>query len=271
MEHYGLLGEKLGHSLSPEIHHKILKSINKDGEYKLFEIEKNKLSQFINEAKILKVKGFNVTIPYKQDIIEYLDYVSDEALRIGAVNTVLNKDGKLFGYNTDYYGFGATFKRRNISFKDKTVVILGAGGACKAALAYILDNEVKSVYIVSRNPSNTKVTIKDDRIYIIDYEKLYNIKGDILINSTPVGMYPNISNAPVDEDIVKNFDVIMDLIYNPLETNLIKYGVDNEKITLDGLYMLVGQAVKAQEIFQQHNIDLNIVETIYDEIKVRFK
>ena len=143
MEFFGLLGEKLSHSLSPEIHGAILDSIDKIGAYKLFETERDKLEEFIRAVKLFNIKGFNITIPYKQDIMKYLDFISDEAKRIGAVNSVLLKDNKLYGYNTDYFGFGATFEKNNITFENKIVVILGTGGACKAALTYILDNEVK--------------------------------------------------------------------------------------------------------------------------------
>ncbi|MBM6862025.1 shikimate dehydrogenase, partial [Clostridium saudiense] len=132
---------------------------------------------FTRAVKLFKIKGFNVTIPYKQDIMKYLDFISDEAKRIGAVNSVVVKDNKLYGYNTDYFGFGATFERNNIKFKDKVVVILGTGGACKAAFTYILDNEVKELYLVSRNPEDVELSIKDHRLKVINYDKLKEIKG----------------------------------------------------------------------------------------------
>ena len=112
MEIYGLLGEKLGHSLSPEIHKMILKKHNLEGEYKIFEVPKGGISNFINEVKLLRVKGFNVTIPYKQSIMKYLDFISDEAKRIGAVNTVLLKENKLYVYNTDYFGIEVMLKKK---------------------------------------------------------------------------------------------------------------------------------------------------------------
>lgn len=271
MEFFGLLGEKLSHSLSPEIHGAILNSIDKAGAYKLFEVERDKLGEFIGAAKLFKVKGFNVTIPYKQDIMEYLEFISEEARRIGAVNSVVLKDNKLYGYNTDYFGFGSTFERNQITFKDKIVVILGTGGACKAALTYILDNEVKKLYLVSRNPEYVELNIKDRRLNIINYDKLKEVEGDIIINSTPVGMYPNNDKCPIDKAIIDNYDIVMDLIYNPLETKLLEYGREKEKLILDGLYMLVAQAVKAQEIFQGTNIDNSIIDIIYDSLKDRFK
>lgn len=271
MEFFGLLGEKLSHSLSPEIHGIILDSIDKIGAYKLFETERDKLEEFIKAAKLFNIKGFNVTIPYKQDIMEYLDFISDEAKRIGAVNSVVLKDNKLYGYNTDYFGFGYTFEKNNIALKNKIVVILGTGGACKASLTYILDNEAKEVYLVSRNPKEVELNINDDRVKVINYNDLISIKGDIIINSTPVGMYPNKDNCPIDEDIVNNYDIVMDIIYNPLETKLLEYGREKGKIALDGLYMLVAQAVKAQEIFQGISINDEIIDNIYLSLQDRFK
>lgn len=271
MEFYGLLGEKLSHSLSPEIHSEILKLMNKAGGYKLFEVNRDRLNDFIEALKLLKIKGCNVTIPYKKDIMQYVDFLSDEANKIGAINTICLNEGKLYGYNTDYFGFGSTFERNQITFKDKIVVILGTGGACKAALTYILDNEVKELYLVSRNPEYVELNIKDRRLNIINYDKLKEVEGDIIINSTPVGMYPNNDKCPIDKAIIDNYDIVMDLIYNPLETKLLEYGREKEKLILDGLYMLVAQAVKAQEIFQGTNIDNSIIDIIYDSLKDRFK
>ena len=271
MDIFGLLGEKLSHSLSPEIHKEILNYINKCGDYKLFEVERDKVSDFVQKIKLFKIKGINVTIPYKQEIMKHLDGISKEAKAIGAVNTVVLKENKLYGYNTDYFGFGATFERKGISFKGKTAVILGAGGACKAALSYILDNGIKELYIVSRNPQTVNFNIEDSRLSIIGYKDLSGINGDIIINSTPVGMYPNNENSPVDESVIDNFDIVMDIIYNPLETRFLEYGRKKGKITLDGLYMLVAQAVKAQEIFQNIIIDEKVIDNIYEGLKVNFK
>ena len=134
MEFYGLLGEKLGHSLSPKINKIILERNNTEGSYKLFEIPKERIGDFVEAIKLLKVKGFNVTIPYKETILKYLDYISSEAEKIGAVNTVMLKDNKLYGYNTDYFGIDIMLKNKGIDIENKVAVILGSGGACKAVI-----------------------------------------------------------------------------------------------------------------------------------------
>ncbi|MDU5106996.1 shikimate dehydrogenase [Clostridium sp.] len=268
MEFYGLLGEKLSHSLSPEIHNEILKQINIAGGYKLFEVNKDRLSDFAEALKLLKIKGCNVTIPYKKDIMKYVDFISDEAKKIGAINTISLNEGKLYGYNTDYFGFGYMLKVNNIEVNDKVVVILGNGGASRAVLHYLIDNNAKEVYIVSRNPKKDDFLLEN--VKLISYEELKSLKGDILINSTPVGMYPNIEESPVSKEVINNFDVLVDLIYNPMETKFLSYGKELNKINVGGLYMLIGQAAKAQEIWQDTDINEYVIEEIYNKINRKF-
>ena len=268
MEFFGLLGEKLSHSLSPQIHSDLLKLMNKEGAYKLFEVEKEKLKDFSEALKLLKIKGCNVTIPYKKDIMEYVDEISNEAKKIGAINTIYLNDGKLYGYNTDYFGFGYMLKISNIDVKDKIAVILGNGGASRAVLHYLLDNHAKEVYIVSRNPKKEEFNLTN--VNIINYEELKSLKGNILINSTPVGMYPSTGASPVTKDIVDNFDALVDLIYNPMETEFLSYGKELNKKTIGGLYMLIGQAAKAQEIWQNVTLKEDMIEEIYNNIKKNF-
>ena len=270
MKFYGLLGEKLSHSLSPKINKMIFEKCNIDAAYKLFEIPNDKLKNYVDAVKLLDIKGFNVTIPYKVRIMEHLDYVSDEAKKIGAVNTVMVKDNKLYGFNTDYYGVSIMLKSKGINVHHKIATILGSGGACKAALAYLLDNNISKVYIVSRNKDNIDFIKEDNRVEFIDYTELENIKGDILINSTPVGMYPNINISPVSENIINNYDVLADLIYNPMDTKFLQYGKMLNKITVGGLYMLVGQAIKSQEILQDIEICKDVIEEIYEVISRDF-
>lgn len=268
MEFYGLLGEKLSHSLSPEIHSEILKLMNKDGGYKLFEVNRERLHDFAEALKLLKIKGCNVTIPYKRDIMEYIDFISDEAKKIGAINTISLNEGKLYGYNTDYFGFGYMLKVSNIDVKNKIAVILGNGGASRAVVHYLKDNNVKEVYIVSRNPKKDDFILEN--VKLISYDELGSLKGNILVNTTPVGMYPNTEESPVTKEIISNFDALVDLIYNPIETKFLSYGKELNKINVGGLYMLIGQAAKAQEIWQGTTVNESIIEEIYNKINKKF-
>lgn len=268
MNFYGLLGEKLGHSISPDIHKEVFSYIKEEGAYRLFEVEKDKVGDFCNAVKLLKVKGFNVTIPYKQEVMKYLDEIDSNALDIGAINTVKLKDGKLIGYNTDYLGFGYMLEKRKIDLKNKVVVLLGNGGANKAVMHYFLSKGVNKVYIVSRTP---KDDYNRDRVEVISYEDLKEVRGDILVNGTPVGMYPNMGVSSVSEDIIKNFDVLVDLIYNPMETEFLKIGKKLNKTVISGLDMLIVQGIRAEEIWNDIEINDELIENIHNKLKVNFE
>ena len=269
MNFFGLLGEKLPHSFSPEIHSLIFKNIGTQDAYRLFEVEKDNIKNFVDSTKLLGVKGFNITIPYKQEIIKYLDDISTEAEKIGAVNTVILENGKLKGYNTDYYGFGMLLRKNNIDIKDKECTLLGYGGACKSSLQYLLDNGVRQVYIATRNPDRNE-HIDDKRVKFISYEELKNVQGEVIINTTPIGMFPNVGVSPVDSNIISNYNNLVDLIYNPEITEFLSIGINQGKKSVNGLLMLVGQAVAAEEIWNKTNISDSCIEEIYNIIKKKF-
>ena len=266
---YGLIGEKLSHSISPKIHNMIFETLNVNDSYRLFEIPKENIGNLREALKTLTIRGVNVTIPYKEKVIEYLDEISKEAKNIGAVNTIFNKSGKLIGYNTDYYGFKYMLEDKNINVKGKKVTVLGTGGASKAVLTYLLDSHVSEILLVSRKKKD--LYKNEEKIKVIEYKDLKGVLGDIIINTTPVGMYPKMQDSPVTLEIIKNYDVLVDLIYNPLETEFIKLGKENNKITCSGLMMLVGQAVKAEEIWQHKAIDKKVIIDIYNKLIKEFK
>lgn len=269
MECYGLLGEKLSHSLSPKLHKHIFEELNIKGDYKLFEVKREDINDFMNSLKSSNIKGINVTIPYKEVVIKYLDELSREAKKIGAINTIFNKNGKLVGYNTDYYGFKYMLEDKHICVKNKRVTVLGTGGASKAVIQYLLDEEALEINLVSR--TEKKLYADEEKIKVITYDDINNKSGDIIINTTPVGMFPNNDFLPVSEEIIKKYDVLVDLIYNPLETKFIKLGIKNNKIVCGGLMMLVGQAIKAEEIWQERSIDKKVIIEIYKRLINNFK
>lgn len=266
---YGLIGEKLSHSISPKIHNMIFETLNVNDSYRLFEIPKENIGNLREALKTLTIRGVNVTIPYKEKVIEYLDEISKEAKNIGAVNTIFNKSGKLIGYNTDYYGFKYMLEDKNINVTGKKVTVLGTGGASKAVITYLLDSHVSEILLVSRKKKD--LYKNEEKIKVIEYKDLKGVLGDIIINTTPVGMYPKMQDSPVTLEIIKNYDVLVDLIYNPLETEFIKLGKENNKITCSGLMMLVGQAVKAEEIWQHKTIDKKVIIDIYNKLIKEFK
>lgn len=263
---YGLLGEKLGHSYSPKIHHLILEKLNLEGSYNLFEVEKENLYKSVQGLKLLGAKGINVTIPYKIQIMQYLDNISEEAKKIGSINTISFKKGILTGYNTDYHGFGASLKQAHVDISNKKAVVLGSGGASKAVVQYAMDNGMNEIIYVSREINEAK-SINDFKV--ISYNDIDNLKNqDILINCTPCGMYPNIEHSPVKKSVLSKFTVVVDLIYNPEETLLLKQSKNLGLKTVNGLYMLVAQAAAAQEIWQDVTINKELVEDIYNKIKL---
>ena len=247
---YGLIGEHLGHSFSKEVHAALASY-----EYEIKEIAREELSSFmINKA----FNAINVTIPYKEAVIPFIDEISEEARLIGAVNTIVNKDGRLYGYNTDFLGMRSLFKRLGIAANGKKIAILGSGGTAKTAYAVSKSLGATEILVVSRQK-------KDGAI---DYDELYenHANTDIIINTTPVGMYPNNADSPIDISRFDNLTGVIDAIYNPLRTSLVldakRKGIPAE----GGLYMLIAQAVYASEIFLDSNYHESKINEIYNSI-----
>ncbi|MBV7272933.1 shikimate dehydrogenase [Clostridiaceae bacterium UIB06] len=263
---YGLIGLKLGHSFSPKLHSLILKNTNSNAVYNLFELKQSDLKTSIDGLKALGCMGVNVTIPYKVDVIQYLDKLSHEAEKIGAVNTISFNNGILTGYNTDYNGFGASLKKANVNIENKNAVILGTGGASKAVVQYLMDNNINDIIFVSRTP---KTHCNISNLKIISYSEIEKLKNqDLIINCTPCGMYPDMYNCPVDTHILSKFSTAIDLIYNPSETVFLQQAKQMGLRAVNGLYMLVAQAVASQEIWRGIKIPNELADEIYDEIKI---
>ena len=250
---YGLIGEKLGHSFSKEVH-----SMLSDYDYELREIPLNELDSFMREASF---KAINVTIPYKEKVIPYLSYISDEARMIGSVNTIVNHDGVLYGYNTDFLGMVSLINKMHLSLKGKKTVILGTGGTSKTAIAVAKSLGAKQIIIVSR-------TKKDSSI---DYTELMrdHIDAEIIINTTPVGMFPDNFSTPIDISPFKNLEGVIDAIYNPIRTRLVIDALEMGVKAEGGLYMLVAQAVYASEIFRDTKYPLEKLNMIFKKIKLK--
>lgn len=248
---YGLIGTGLSHSVSPEIHNKNFKENNLDFKYSLFDIGKENLQIFMEVCKAYGIKGFNVTMPFKIDVMEYLDEIHEIAQNIGSVNTVSLKDNKLKGYNTDYYGFEVLLKQSDIDVCDKKILILGSGGSSKTVTYYCKRNLAEKIYIVSRVEKNNN---KSSEIEYLTYEylenNLENINFDIIVNTTPVGMYPDMEKSAISKNIIKKANAVVDIIYKPKETLLLKLAKEcGVKKVANGEAMVLAQAIKAQEIW----------------------
>ena len=241
----GLIGEKLGHSFSPLIH-----SYLSDYSYELCELERSELDAFMRAPSF---DAFNVTIPYKQDVIPYLDYISPEAKAIGAVNTVVNKNGRLCGYNTDYFGFGYMLDTASIDVRGKKALVFGAGGTSLTACAVLRDRGAKSVTVVGRADNN-----KDFLAAHFD--------AQIIVNTTPVGMYPNNLRSAIDLSMFPYCEGVADVIFNPARTALIIDAESRGIPAVNGLPMLVAQAAKAFEFFTGDSYIEGCIDTITADI-----
>ncbi len=229
---YGLIGEKLGHSFSAEIHGLLGKY-----EYELCPIHQEKVDSFMKEKSFL---GINVTIPYKKTVIPYLDWISDDARLCGAVNTVVNRNGSLLGFNTDILGMEALCSFAGISLRGKEVMILGSGGTAGTAFALAKKSGAARISLVSRWGKDGALT----------YDMASKEKNtQILINTTPCGMMPDLDSSPISLSHFPRLEGVVDAIYNPLSTRLILEAKERGIPAAGGLYMLVAQAIRAAEFF----------------------
>lgn len=251
---FGLLGRKLGHSFSPDIHRQIGEAAGRTYDYVLFEKEPEELEAFIKGGEW---EGLNVTVPYKEDVIPFLDKLSEEAAAIGAVNTIVRKDGRLIGYNTDYYGFMHTLDANEVQVEDAKCLVLGAGGASKAVCAVLKDMGAGQVVVMSRKGETTFADIADHK------------DADILINTTPVGMYPDTGKSLVYPGTFTKLKWVVDLIYNPIRTNLLCQAKKSLMEPISGLQMLVSQAVYSYMLFTDNVIEERdeITEKIADAMR----
>ena len=247
---YGCIGERLGHSFSKEIHNKIA-----DYHYELCEVSKDSLDDF---AIAKNFTAINVTIPYKELIIPHLYYIDEHARLIGAVNTVVNRGGRLYGYNTDYMGMKSLILRNSIDLKGKKALILGNGGTAKTAHQVLIDLGAREVIYVGRNPENCDVLYGD-------VVKLHR-DADFILNTTPVGMFPKNEGKIIDISAFPKLTGVIDVVYNPLRTNLVLDAMERGLKTEAGLYMLVSQAVYASEFFMDTTYDASVCENVFKDI-----
>lgn len=240
MKRYGLLGKKLSHSLSPQIH-----AFFGDYPYDLIEKSEEELAALFVDPP---VAAMNVTIPYKKTVIPFCTELDEVAKRIGSVNTIRFDGEAVRGYNTDYYGFSYMLKRAEISVVGKKVLVLGSGGASATVCCVLEDQQAKSVVVISRSGEHNYGNLDRHR------------DAEIIINTTPVGMYPETAAAPVSLSAFPNCEAVVDLIYNPLRTRLLLDAERRELKTANGLAMLVAQGHRAAEIFFNKPLDIGLIE-----------
>ncbi|RKI38803.1 shikimate dehydrogenase [bacterium D16-51] len=247
---YGLIGEKLGHSYSKDIHEMLA-----DYTYDLCPLSKEEFGNFMEQHNF---KSINVTIPYKQAVIAYLDAMDDNAKAIGAVNTIVNQNGKLYGHNTDFSGFLYMLQKHKIDISGKKCIVLGDGGASKAVVAVLKRLNAREIIIVDIRKTDSAIT------YDECFEK--HTDAEFIANTSPVGMYPKCDASPVDLVKFPKCTAVADVIYNPLETKLIAQAKELGMKGVNGLEMLVAQALYAVEFFLDTKLDESRIDEIYKKI-----
>ena len=250
---FAVIGDPINHSLSPNIHSAAFRELNLDSSYIAYRIPKGELESGVEGLKKIKISGFNVTIPHKVEMMKYLDKMDESCSIIGAVNTVVNNEGVLKGYNTDMDGFLEPLKKRNISIQDKKILLIGAGGAARAIIAGMSKEKAERVDIANRTTKNaeklsefaTRIELSTNVKKIEESKNLQNY--DIIINSTSLGLKNELS--PISFEQINQDSVIYDIVYSPMNTDFIKKAKDKKLEVIYGYEMLLGQATRAFEIW----------------------
>lgn len=247
----GLLGEKLSHSYSPQIHSQL-----GDYEYALYEKDPNELAYFLRTESF---SGLNVTIPYKKAVIPYCTQLTDRARQLGAVNTLVRQaDGSLLGHNSDYFGFLSMLHRSGLNPENRKCLVLGSGGASNTVVAVLQEMGAHAV-VISRNGSN-------------NYRNLFLHKDAyMIVNATPVGMYPGNLVSPIDLNQFPNLQGVLDLVYNPSRTKLLLDAEEKGIVAMNGLWMLVAQAKESAQMFSGKNMDDSLIEPIFQKLKTQME
>ncbi|MEE3953395.1 shikimate dehydrogenase [Peribacillus frigoritolerans] len=253
---YGVMGDPIAHSMSPDIHNDAFEKENIEAVYHHFHVTKEGLNDAVKGMKALGIEGFNITIPHKTSIIPFLDEVDELALAIGAVNTVVNKNGRFIGYNTDGNGFFKSLcDEISSDIKAKKTLVIGAGGAARAIYFTLVKEGVKQVDIANRTKERAAQLVSDcpyDKVSkalsIIEAEESLS-QYDLIIQTTSSGMSPEVDHSPLKVDQLKTGAIVSDIIYNPLQTKLLREAGEKGAVTQNGLGMFINQAALAFEIW----------------------
>lgn len=255
---FAVIGEPIDHSLSPNIHSAAFREMNLDSSYIAYRIPKGELEEGIKGLKKIKIDGFNITIPHKIEMMKYLDKIDESCSLIGAVNTVSNKEGVLKGYNTDMDGFLEPFKKKKLNIVGTRVLLIGAGGAARAIVAGLAKEKAKSITIANRTLEKANTLSKFAKTIELDANaiKIEDVQNtaknyDIIVNATSVGL----GNEPsvISLEGINEKTIVYDIVYMPMNTDFIKKAKETKATIIYGYEMLLGQAVRAFEIW--HDIE----------------
>ena len=265
----GIIGDPIEHTMSPVMHNAAFRKLGLDYVYLPFHVRQEELGKAIDGMRALNIRGLNVTIPHKVSIIPLLDKLDSLAEKIGAINTIVNEDGVLTGYNTDATGFLQALLERGVKPEGKKVVILGAGGASRA-ISFILTERGANLFVLNRQLARAEdlagriaqVFSKNVSAQKLNEEnlKMALARADILINTTSVGMIPEVAQTPVPAELLKPSLIVFDIVYNPIQTRLLKEAEAAGAKTIDGLEMLVWQGALAFEKWTGQKAPLDLMK-----------
>lgn len=264
-----LIGDPVVQSPSPGMHNNAFKSVNLNFIYLSFRVTKEDLESAINGLRTLGVKGFNITIPHKEAALKLVDEVDKLSDDIGAINTVVNNDGKLFGINTDVEGFLSPLKEKEINLKNKKSMILGAGGAARACIAGLIHEDCTDLVILNRDPKRATEMVShlkkkldfDAKIGIMNKENLSKYIGDmdLIVNTTPIGMFPHVGVSPIPKKLLREDQIIYDIVYKPIKTKLIEHAESVGATVIHGYEMLASQAAISFNLWTNSDLHKGIM------------
>lgn len=274
-QHLGIIGYPIEHTFSPAMHNFISEAVHNNFIYSAYLIPPEQLENAINAVRALDIKGINVTAPHKVEVMQYLDEVTDTARELGSVNTVVNRGGKLYGYNTDADGFCMMLEKNDIAIKGSNILIIGAGGVTRPTVIRLIDNGASAITVLNRTKEKAD-SLADDIMKVKGFKINTTVNSfdfDIVINTTSAGMEPQENVLPTDSiseisdlSFINENTAVVDMIYNPSETRFLKESREQGAKTLNGLGMLIYQGVIAYELFTDTKLPSNIGERIQREV-----
>lgn len=264
-EHFLVVGNPIGHSLSPLMHNRALEYHSESADYLALNLLPNEIDSFAAYCNRESFRGCNITIPYKQQFLELVDHIDDSAKEIGAINTIVKESGSLVGFNTDLFGFMSPILDFADVISEGIAVVFGTGGASKAVLAGLIEIGVEEVVFVSRNPATVHIEHQHAHINVVGYSQwqAYADEVSILVNTTPVGMYPQTNHSmieDVDVDLLEG-KICYDLIYNPEMTKFLRQAESVNGVVVNGIEMFIQQGSKSFELWTGKRFPIDIIKS----------
>tara|TARA_Y100000590_G_scaffold31288_1_gene34616 strand:- start:1628 stop:2443 length:816 start_codon:yes stop_codon:yes gene_type:complete len=257
MKNFAVIGNPISQSLSPLMHNWIFNTLGLDAKYTKIQVSNNDVFKIIQQIKEEKWNGINVTIPYKKSIIQYLDSINTRAESIGSVNCIMKVDSKIIGNNTDWYGFIMLMKQNDIDLNNKSVVVLGAGGAAKAIIFSLIQMGIKKIDVLNRTIKKA-LELQNNYIFAHELDNAEKIiqNNSVIINTTSVGMCNN--ESPINYDLIHKDQIIIDIIYTPLRSKLLQFGETAGALTINGLDMFINQGLASLDLWFGSSISTQV-------------